>query len=636
MIIDVKKYLILGAKEDLETFFNRAQEIGSTEFISPSARRSVALPPELQHLSSALRIVRKLPYKEPYRGKDDLSYADESALHIIDLKAEVEKLSEEKRLVETEIARVKPFGDFAMDDIDYIETEGHCKIQFFCMKTDKSKQTSFGKEVFYIHTEYDLDYFIAIDEKIVQYPDRIEMRIDRPLGELQTHLSFIKESLHQLHAQLKGYAGYSDFLQNALLQRLSDYHLFHAKQDVSHPLEQSLFAVEAWIPENKISQLQAMTEGLAVHYEPLAIQPQERVPTYMENTGVRRIGEDLVRVYEVPGSSDKDPSGWIFWFFALFFAMIVSDGGYGFIFLGFMLYLKYKYRPVKPSHLRFLKLGIYLSSACILWGVFTSSYFGIDLRPDNPLGKVSIVNALVTKKAEYHLQKHDEVYQYWVSKYPLVAGAQNGQQFFLATYNKKVYEAYKAFADNTLLEFSLLIGVIHLSFSFIRYLKRHYAGIGWLIFMIGGYLYFPHLLHATSLVHFTGLVDKEAATKIGLQMVYCGIGLSIVLALIQKRLKGLGEVSNLVQVFADVLSYLRLYALGLAGASMASTFNDMGVHAGLFVGWILILFGHSINIVLGVMAGMIHGLRLNVIEWYHYSFEGGGRLLNPLTRLKNQ
>ena len=114
------------------------------------------------------------------------------------------------------------------------------------------------------------------------------------------------------------------------------------------------------------------------------------------------------------------------------------------------------------------------------------------------------------------------------------------------------------------------------------------------------------------------------------------MGLAVVLALLQKRLKGLGEISNLVQVFADVLSYLRLYALGVAGASMAATFNEMGMSVGLVFGWIIILFGHSVNILLGVMAGMIHGLRLNFIEWYHYSFEGGGRLFRPLMRLKSK
>lgn len=638
MIIDVKKYMIIGAKEDLEIFFGRAQEKGVIEFISPSSRKIIDTPPEVQHLLDALRILRRLPLKEPYAGGGDLHFADEIVQRTLELKAEVEKLAEEKRLLEAEISRVAPFGDFSMDDIDYIEKEGNRTLQFFCMKTDKSKTAHFEEEVIYVNTEYDLDYFIAINTKPKQYPGMIEMRIDRPLGELRTHLSFVKESLHQLEAELKGFASYIAFLNDALIQRLNDYHLYHAKKDVLYPIENSLFAVEAWVPKNKTHQLHAVTEGLAVHYEPIPIVENERVPTYMENKGVRAIGEDLVLVYEVPSATDKDPSGWVFWFFALFFAMIVADGGYGFLYLGFLLYIKFKFPKLNSIQKRFLKLGFILSSACIIWGVLTSSYFGIEVHPKSWLGRASVLQNLAAQKADYHIRMHDDVYHYWVDKYPAAATAANGHEFIASAVKTKdgvaSYEVLDVFTDNILLEFSLLIGVIHLAFSLIRYLPRHWAGLGWLSFMIGGYLYFPSMLQATSLLNFTGLIDKTTAAKVGLQLIYCGIGLAVVLALIQKRLKGLGEISTLVQVFADVLSYLRLYALGLAGASMASTFNDMGMNVGLLFGWVIILFGHSVNIILGIMAGMIHGLRLNFIEWYHYSFEGGGRLFRPLMRLK--
>ena len=67
---------------------------------------------------------------------------------------------------------------------------------------------------------------------------------------------------------------------------------------------------------------------------------------------------------------------------------------------------------------------------------------------------------------------------------------------------------------------------------------------------------------------------------------------------------------------------------------MAETFNEMGQTVGLFLGVLIILAGHSVNVMLGIMAGVIHGLRLNFIEWYHYCFDGGGRLFRPLMRLK--
>ena len=121
MIINVKKFLILGSNEDIDQFFERAQQRGMIEFIAPQTKKGMEPPIEIQHLLSAMRILRKLPLKKPYEGGGDLHFSDEVALKIIELKQEVERLSEEKRLVEAEIVRVAPFGDFSLDDIDFIE-----------------------------------------------------------------------------------------------------------------------------------------------------------------------------------------------------------------------------------------------------------------------------------------------------------------------------------------------------------------------------------------------------------------------------------------------------------------------------------------------------------------------------------
>jgi V/A-type H+-transporting ATPase subunit I len=181
------------------------------------------------------------------------------------------------------------------------------------------------------------------------------------------------------------------------------------------------------------------------------------------------------------------------------------------------------------------------------------------------------------------------------------------------------------------MELSLLIGVIHISLSFLRYIFRNFSGLGWIVFMIGGYLYFPTYLKATSMLNFMGWVSVPVAASIGLQLIYAGPAIVFILSLVQgKRWMAFHELTNGIQVFSDVLSYLRLYALALAGMVMASTFNEMGEKAGIFGGIFIILIGHSINMGLSIMAGAIHGLRLNFLEWYRYSFEGGGRLFNPL------
>jgi V/A-type H+-transporting ATPase subunit I len=148
MIEDVVKYFIMGTQESLDQFFEGAQNQGFLEFISVAQKKPMEVPVAVQNLLSAHKILRKLPLREPYQGGGDLHLAMQISERIIELKEDLEKLEEEKRVLDAEIARVAPFGDFSMDDIAYIEREGHRKVQFFCMKTAKSHKTSLSMRLF--------------------------------------------------------------------------------------------------------------------------------------------------------------------------------------------------------------------------------------------------------------------------------------------------------------------------------------------------------------------------------------------------------------------------------------------------------------------------------------------------------
>lgn len=629
MIVDVKKYLFIGAEKELDHFFQRAQEQGFIEFRAVSAKKAVELPDSAQRLIAAMKILRKQPVKEAYEGPYDHAHAMKVASRIIDLYTQIGELHEEKRLLTAEIARVGIFGDFSLETIDAIEREGKRKVQFFCMKTAKSHKTNFSDEVIYIGTEYDLDYFIAINKESVAYPDMIEMRIDRPLGELQKRLAYVIDHTHDLEVELKGDAGYIQYLNEALIEELNQHNLNFARREVSFPLENSLFAIEAWIPETKITSVYGMMDGMLIHCEQIATDPGEVIPTYLENNEVGRLGEDLINIYDTPSHTDKDPSMWVLCSFSLFFAMIIGDAGYGFLFLAAAIYLSYKFPTLKGQGKRLLKLFTLLSASCIVWGVITSSYFGIELSAKNPLKKASIIEYLVEKKVDYHLKMKDDVYDEFLKNNPEAPGAKTGKDFVRSG-------AVSQFNNNILLDIALIVGILHVSLGLLRYFFRSWAAIGWVFFLIGGYLYFPSVLNATSMVNFLGIMSKPLATQVGLQLIYFGIGSALILALIQKKWMGFLELMNLIQVFADVLSYLRLYALALAGAMMATTFNGIGEILGLFVGIVAMFIGHVVNISLSLMGGVIHGLRLNFLEWYHYCFDGGGRLFKPLKRLKSK
>jgi V/A-type H+-transporting ATPase subunit I len=277
---------------------------------------------------------------------------------------------------------------------------------------------------------------------------------------------------------------------------------------------------------------------------------------------------------------------------------------------------------------------------CIGWGVLNSSYFGLKLAPTNPLTKISPLYYMVGKKADYHLAVKDDVYKSWVAKYPTIESAQTGKEMLqsavMVKNGKPTYPMIEEFSGNIIFEFIIIIGVVHISLALLRYVFRNFSGIGWIAFLIGGYLYFPTMLHDISIMQFMGWVSIPTAKSLGLQLLYGGVGFALLAALIQRGWKGLNEIANIVTVFSDVLSYLRLYALSLAGAIMADTFNTEGSKLGLAIGVLIILIGHAVNIGLSFMGGVIHGLRLNFLEWYHFCFYGGGRLFKPLQKLKKR
>jgi len=631
MIVELHKVLIYGAKTETDRFFELAQRAGFLEFIGLSHKKSLELPDAAKTLLSAIKIAKKHevhPVEAP-RGS-----ALVLAEKLVQFNTRHELLLEEQRLLTAELARVAPLGNFSRADTEFIEQEGKRVLQFFCMKSSLARTMHLPPEMIFLGTEFDLDYFVAINREKTTYPKMIEILVEQPSGVVSQRLIDVAEELGKIEGDIRLFSNALLLFQSGLTDLLNDFHLQLAKHDAEHPLGPSMFAIEAWVPATKMKALMGLLSGLDVLFEEIAVETTDRVPTCMENKGMGKVGEDLVHVYDSPAPTDKDPSLWVLTSFSIFFAMIVSDAGYGLIYLLLGLFIKWQFPSLKGLGRRFVKLVLLLSTCCIVWGVFTASFFGLEIGPNNPYRKMSVLHILAGKKAEYHLEQKDDVYEMYAHEFPDAVRAKDGHEFLVAATEvregKTKYVALDNFYDNILMELSLLVGVLHLSCSLLRYVKRNWAAAGWVVFMMGGVLYFPKILNATSLLNFTGLISKPVAYAWGGQLVCGGIALAFVAALIQKKWMAFQELTNVIQVFADVLSYIRLYALALAGAMVAKTFNEMGVNAGLFGGALIILLGHINNLGLSIMGGVIHGLRLNFLEWYHYSFDGGGKLFNPL------
>lgn len=633
---DVQKYLFIGLEEDKEQFFKRAQAEGLIHFIDPYASSHKELPHEVQRVSAAIKILRGLPSREQ---EENFSYlnADQIVASILSLHEQNEKLLEELRIIGVEKSRIEIYGDFSFEDLAYIEKKGQCAIQFFCARPHLFEEQEEPENLIYVASDHGLDFYVSIADQPVAYERMIEMKFDHSLSELKNRQSEARKQHHKIVHQLIDYVKYNEFLHHALVDKLNQSHLFNAQTYVQEALGGSLFAVEGWIPKNKVDQLEKIAGDLNVSYDEIAIEPTDFRPTYLENEGLSRLGEDLVRIYDTPSATDKDPSMWVLSCFALFFAFIIGDAGYGLLYLSLALFLRYKYPNLKGTGKRVLNLFTVLCVGCVIWGTLMTSFFGMQIDVNNPLRKLSLVTWLAEKKAAYMLAHNDLSAQEWIQKYPELAGVTDPHEFVSFSPPSGPHQGpiiLNRLTDNIMFELALFIGVVHLILSLLRYTARNWHNIGWVLFLIGAYLYFPYYLNVPSFLNFVGGIDLVKGGKFGFELMLAGIGIAWVLSIIKNGWTGIFEVMVLIQVFADTLSYLRLYALGLAGAIVGSTINEIASGMPLIVGVILIVISHFVNIILGTMSGIIHGLRLNFLEWYHYSFEGGGKQFQPLKLLK--
>jgi V/A-type H+-transporting ATPase subunit I len=192
---------------------------------------------------------------------------------------------------------------------------------------------------------------------------------------------------------------------------------------------------------------------------------------------------------------------------------------------------------------------------------------------------------------------------------------------------------------------SVAIGVAHLVLANLaaawrrRGSLRLLGHLGWAALMIGGFL-----LAAGA------ITDSKTLSDVGLPAAIGGAAGVLLFSSARplftfnpkshalRLVDGLMQIPNLTKAFGDVLSYLRLFALGLASAQLAVTFNDLAGQsfraggAGVALAAIILVAGHGINLLLAVMGGVVHGLRLNCIEFFNWSLDEEGYPFRPFTK----
>ena len=372
------------------------------------------------------------------------------------------------------------------------------------------------------------------------------------------------------------------------LARMADADAFrHARETMRE--HEGVAVLQGWAPVTAVPRLRRFVtgRGAAMLAQPPAAD--DRPPTLMHNARWTEPGEDLARFYAVPPARDWDPSGVLLVSFALFFAAILSDAGYGAV-VAVLAALPFGvWQSAAGARVR--RMTAALGAAAIGFGALAGSYFGLTPPPGSVLGRLHVID----------LQDY--------------GGA---------------------------MQLAVLMGVGHIVLANAAAATAHWprraarARVGWVLVAAGAYAAWlgremPGVAVAGGAVAAAGLLAvavfrSERPVRRPVDH-------------LKRAGDGLLGAAQITQLFGDVLSYLRLFALGLATAMLASAFNTMAGQAadsvagvGVLLAMLVAVIGHALTFALAVVSGVVHGLRLNYIEFYGWALNGEGHAFIPLRR----
>jgi V/A-type H+/Na+-transporting ATPase subunit I len=583
-IVTLKKIVWCGLSRDKEKTLEALQTMGCLQII-PVAReaalREVAGPTQQAH--DALKFLKDTSAKRRQVHNPEKFDAIAIEKEVLELRDALVRLGEEKDFLAGRIAALRPFGSFTFAPL---EEMGGLRFWFFAVPhKDMNNVVSRSGAWKIVKKDNRFSYVVIIakDEPNDMPVARIHTGA-KPLAELEHRLEEVEEELEDLDDRKWKLSRWCDLYQRNLFL-LENQALRSEVAQQTYDREQ-LFALQAWVPTKNLDMLRKAARDFHAALVERDPDKDEAVPTLLENPPLVAGGADLVTFYMTPGYRMWDPSVVVFFSFAVFFAMILSDAGYSLL---MSLFLAWKWKGMSQSvgGRRMRNLLTALLGASVIWGIMVGSYFGMEPPAGSFLKKLKILDL------------------------------NNSSMMMLL---------------------SLSIGVFHISLANVMdaWRKRRtsavFTPLGWIGIIVGGFI--------------LALGSKESAAAGMLKMIgtwSMGIGASLLVLFaapnpnIFKRIfGGISSLTRLSSAFGDVLSYLRLFALGLAGASLGATFNGLAKQTmdgmpgiGILFAFLIFLFGHVMNLVLSIVSCVVHGLRLNVIEFFNWSLYEDGRPFRP-------
>jgi len=514
----------------------------------------------------------------------------------IDTAIERERIAQQLSAVEAEIADLAPWGDYKPEDIQRLEAAG-LKLHFYKVARKAfSEEWSEQYALTTIASDDNFVYFVIVsDTDEYDFPVKELPKPERPIGAAQAEAEKLRQSITACDARL----GCLKSLEPTVRQELDECRIRLDRQLANASAEKAaddyLSVFEGFAPKDSESALLQLLDSSNVCYFTEAAQEADNPPIKLKNNRFVSMFEILTDMYGRPKYSEFDPTVWISIFFMLFFAFCMGDAGYGLILALLGFGLKGKLPKIAP-------LVVTLGVATTVIGLLFHTFFSTDMLAWQCLPDAVKRLMLPSQIAGY---------------------------------------------DGTMI-MAIAVGVVHLCLAMIikTWQATKHSGLnslgtwGWTLLIVGGVVVGGMAL--------AGAIDAVVTKVIIIVLgVVSALGIFFLNDLHRNPLANFGvglwnTYNTATGLLGDVLSYLRLYALGLAGAKLGEAFNAIGTQAlgDGGAGWIffilIVIVGHTLNLAMCVLGAFVHPLRLNFLEFFKNSgYEGTGRRYNPLTENVN-
>ncbi len=614
MISPMTKYSFILLSGDQEKFLEDVRQLGVvdiTRSVKPVDEKSSSMLEKISEIKSVLTVVENVDYSGDADFSEIQSVADSIVLEsgcdakiktVENALDELESLKSELRTAVREKDSRLPWGTFDAKRFEELESAGY-NVHFYSVpekKFDQSWKDLYALQV--VNTVDDNVFFVTVSPASEEYSFPVP-EIQKPQGDWQDSENSIKrieEEIVYSKANLLAVKSSVEELKSGYDKLRGDLDLYLAGSAGEKSSENMITAFVGFAPSTEDARLSAEFDRMDIYWFKEDAVEEDNPPIKLRNNKFISMFEVLTGMYGMPVYSEFDPTPILGPFFLLFFSMCMGDAGYGILLIIIGLLMK-KYMPSMKS---MAPLVTTLGVGTFFVGTILGTFFGISLAgaswvPD------WLKSCMITGK---------------------VAG----------------YDAQMVLAIG--------IGVVHICLAMIvkavgytkRFgLKHTISTWAWLVLILGGL--------ATAGLALAGVIDETVTKWIVIVVgIISGLGIYVFNTPGRNPLinigAGLWDTYNMVTgLLGDVLSYIRLYALGLAGGMLGGAFNDLAYMAfdgmPVVVNYIafalIVLFGHSLNLAMSCLGAFVHPLRLTFVEYFKNSgYEGRGVAYNPLTNNK--